>query len=101
MTSVKAVVRNGRIEVDQPLDLPDGTELTILIPEADGPGMRDDDWSARPDAIEAWIRWYDALEPVVWTREERAAWEAARHDQKQFEKAQWEDRSRRLEEHFS
>src|SRR5712692_52079 len=32
MTTIKATIRNGRIEVDAPIDLPDGTELTIPIP---------------------------------------------------------------------
>ena len=27
MSTIKAVVRNGRIETDEPLDLPEGTEL--------------------------------------------------------------------------
>jgi hypothetical protein len=33
MTTIKAIVRNGRIEVDEPIDLPDGTELRIPIPD--------------------------------------------------------------------
>jgi hypothetical protein len=64
MTTIKATIRNGRIEVDEPIDLPDGTELTIPLPVLPAPlGKRDEDWSDTPEAIEAWIRWYDALEP--------------------------------------
>jgi hypothetical protein len=36
ITTIKAVVRNGRIEVLDAVDLPDGTELSIPIP---GPGL--------------------------------------------------------------
>jgi hypothetical protein len=101
MTTIKAIIRNGRIEVDEPIDLPDGTELTIPIPVLPAPlGLRDEDWSDTPEAIEAWIRWYDSLEPLDFTPAERAAWEAARHEQKQYELAQWEKRSRDIEEHF-
>jgi hypothetical protein len=32
MHTIKATVRNGRIEVDKQIDLPDGTELMIPIP---------------------------------------------------------------------
>ena len=102
MTTIKAVVRNGRIEVHDPIDLPDGTELTIPIP---GPGqprqVREEEVPDSPDVIEEWIRWYDALEPLEFTPEERAAWDAARREQREFELSQWKSRSRRIEERFS
>jgi hypothetical protein len=98
MSTIKAIVRNGRIEVDEPIDLPDGTELSISLP---GPpeslGMRDEDWSDAPEAIDAWIRWYESLEPLEFTPEERAAWKAAQREQKEFELAQWEKRSKQIE----
>jgi len=101
MTTIKAIVRNGRIEVDKPIDLPDGTELTIPIPDPlECPGIRDEDWSDTPEAIEAWIRWYDSLEPVEFTPAERSAWEAARREQKELELAQWDKRSKLIEDLF-
>lgn len=102
MTTIKATVRNGRIEVDAPIDLPDGTELNIPIPDPPkGFGPRDEDWSDTPQAIEAWLRWYDSLEPLHFTPEERAAWDAARREQKEFELARWEKRSQSIEDRFS
>jgi hypothetical protein len=101
MSTVKAIIRNGRIEVDEPIDLPDGTELTIPIPDlAPTLGIRDDEWSDTPEAIEAWIRWYDSLEPLDFTPAERAAWKAALQEERQHELAQWEKRSQLIEEHF-
>ncbi len=101
MTMIKAIVRKGRIEIDEPIDLPDGTELMIPIPDGHAPfGMGDDDDSDTPEAIEAWIRWYDSLEPVEFTPEERAAWDAARREQKEYELARWEERSEKIEKHF-
>jgi hypothetical protein len=98
MTTIKAIIRNGRIEVDEPIDLPDGTELTIPLPSLPATlGIRAEEEAETPEAIEAWIRWYDALEPLEFTPAERAAWEAARQEQKDFELAQWEKRSKRLE----
>ena|SRR5437870_2832653 len=101
MTTIKAIVRNGRIEVDNLIDLPDGTELTIPIPDSAGTsGLADEDRSESPEAIAEWMRWYDALEPLVFTAEERAAWQAARKEQKEFELAQWQKRSQRIEDRF-
>jgi hypothetical protein len=101
MTRIKATVRSGRIEVNEPIDLPDGTELTISIPDSMTPmGLLDDERYDTPEAIDAWIRWYDAFEPVEFTPAERSARDAARHEEKQFELAEWEKRSQRIEEHF-
>jgi len=87
--------------VDEPIDLPDGTELRIPIPDfAPTLGIRDDESSDTPEAIEAWIRWYDSLEPLEFTPTEHAAWNLAREEEKQQELAQWEKRSQRLEELF-
>ena len=101
MTTIKAIIRNGRIEVDEPIDLPDGTELTIPLPDPSAEsGRRAADWDETPEAIDAWIRWYDALEPLEFTPAERAAWAAARQEQKEFELGQWESRSQDLEVRF-
>ena len=101
MTPIKAIARNGRIEVDDPIDLPDGTELTIPIPDSTATSrLADEDRPESPAAIAEWIRWYDALEPLAFTPEERAAWQAARKEQKEFELAQWQKRSERIEDRF-
>jgi hypothetical protein len=101
MTTIKGIVRNGRIEVNERIDLPDGTELRIPIPDvAASLGIRDDEWPDSPEAIDAWIRWYDSLDPLEFTASERAAWEAARQEEKHFELGQWEKRSQEIEEHF-
>jgi len=71
MTTMKADVRNGRIETDDPLDLPEGTELLIPVPV---PGADDEnDWDNSPEGIAAWLAWADSLEPLVFTDEERFA----------------------------
>ncbi len=99
--TVKGIIRNGRIEVDEPINLPDGTELRIPIPDLPPTlGIRDDEWSDAPEAIVAWIGWYDSLEPLEITPAERAAWNAARQEEKQHELGQWEKCSKRIEEHF-
>jgi hypothetical protein len=101
MATIKAIIRNGRIEVAEPIDLPDGTELTIPLPgRAEILGIREEDGSDNPEAIAAWLAWYDALEPLDFSSEERVAREAARREEKQVELAQWEKRSQLIEKHF-
>lgn len=70
---LRGVVRNGRIEVGTPINLPDGTELLIPLPEDTNPlppcePERDDS----PEAIAAWLAWLDALPTLTITAEEEA-----------------------------
>lgn len=95
------------LTLDVPVPLPNG-KVRVAVEEFSGGaeagetqlGVRDDDLPDTPEAIESWIRWYNGLEPVEFTDAERAAWDAARQEQKEFELAQWDKRSQRLEEHF-
>ena len=54
MSILKATVRNGRIETDGPIDLPDGTELRIPLPDS---ALDDDEWDNTPEGIAAWLNW--------------------------------------------
>ena len=93
MATLKATVRNGRLETDQPIDLPDGTELRIPIPDSTGD---DDGWDNTPEAIAAWLTWYDSLQPLIFTEEERAALDADRRARKDWEKAHFEEYAEEL-----
>jgi hypothetical protein len=100
VTTIKAIVVNGAIKVAHPLDLPDGTELTIPLPSHDPLGLPDDERIDTPEAIAAWLRWFDSLEPLDFSPEERAAWDTARAEAKMLELAQWDARSERIERIF-
>jgi hypothetical protein len=78
MYAIKAVVRNGRIETEEPLDLPDGTELLIPLPNGNATDEEDfeEGWDTSPEAIAAWLQWYDSLEPLKMTAAEEAEAEA-------------------------
>lgn len=71
MATIKAVVRNGRIETNEPLRLPEGTELLIPVPESSAD--ESDAWDDSPEGIAAWLAWADSLEPLIFTDAERAA----------------------------
>jgi hypothetical protein len=43
MSALKALVRNGRIVVDEPTDLPEGTELELVTSVADDDDISDED----------------------------------------------------------
>jgi|GEM_PF-5940473 len=62
-TSIRGVVRGGKVDVD----LPDGTEVTI-IPEADEHALTSDEIAA----IAA------ATPPFIWSDEDEAEWRAER-----------------------
>jgi hypothetical protein len=77
MNAIKATVRGGRIELDQPLDLPDGTELLIPLPNGTSDENGDEEgWDNSPESIAEWLKWYDSLESLIFTAEEEADTEA-------------------------
>jgi hypothetical protein len=96
MNAIQSVVKNGRVEVDAPPDWPDGTPVRVEL-GLTGQAEYDDESLETPEEIEAWLRWYHSLEPIVMTPEEEAAWEADRRIQKEFDIANAAERDRRIE----
>jgi hypothetical protein len=97
VTAIKAIVKDRRLELDVPADWPDGTEVVVQPVRAKTSlGMREEDWPDTPEGKAAWLKWYDSLEPLIFTDDERAAWEAARKEQKDFEKAAFVQRAEKL-----
>src|SRR5438105_13727117 len=72
----KGVIQQGQVIVAKPIDLPDGTEVVV----ASSPVTSEDDfeegWDNSPEGIAAWLKWYDSLEPLIFTPEEEADTEA-------------------------
>jgi hypothetical protein len=100
--AIKGIYKNGQIELKRSANWPEGTEVVVKpVPHDETFGIREEDWSDTPEAIAEWLRWYDSLEPLIMTPEEEAEWQAARQAQKDFEKANFEKRSERIERLFS
>ncbi len=53
MDAIRATVRNGRIEPEVPLDLPDGTALLIYASVTDPDDGDEDDWDDTAEGIAA------------------------------------------------
>ena len=84
---VKGVVRNGRVELSRPLDLPDGAEVEVHATESEAPMTLEE---------RATLSRLDEFEPVEWSDEERAAWEVERQAKKERAKAEADARHARL-----
>ena len=94
MNTIRAVVRNGRIETEEPLGLPEGTELMIPLP--DGSPEDEDGWHNSPEGIAAWLKWCESLEPLIFTDDERAAWEADQQARKEWRRAHFDEYTEKL-----
>ncbi len=96
MTPVTAIVRNGRLELPRPIDLPDGTAIQIWLPE---PGETDAVAADEPmtaDEIARTLAAMERIEPFEMTGEERAALEADRRARKEWEKAHFDERAEKV-----
>lgn len=97
MNAIGGTVKNGQIVLDHPSDLPEGCRVVVKpVADEDTFGVREEDWLDTPEAVTAWLGWYDALEPLRMTPEEEAAWQAARQAQREFEKARFSERAEKV-----
>ena len=79
MTTIRAVIHGGRIDVPAPSDLPDGTEVFLTI----GTNIPDDDAPMSSEEIARVLAAMEKVEPFDWTPEERTAadaWEKRNND---------------------
>jgi hypothetical protein len=85
MNAIKGTYKDGKIVLDAPAEWPEGCRVVVEpVPEEETFGVREEDWSDTPEAIAAWLRWYDTLEPLVWTPGEEADLQAWQQKMKAF-----------------
>jgi hypothetical protein len=92
MTTLKATVTGGRLEIDVPADWPDGTQVEI---HPLGNGAADEE-SMSPEEVRSLLAAMDQMEPLEFTDAEQAAWEAERLARKQWEKAHFAEYAAKL-----
>lgn len=88
-------IQNGKVVSAEPIDLPDGTAVRITAPD-NAQSEEDDGWDNSPEGIAAWLKRVESLEPLVFTEEEKKAWEAERLARKEWEKAHFDDEAAKL-----
>jgi predicted DNA-binding antitoxin AbrB/MazE fold protein len=97
MNTMTAIVRNGQIELPRPIDLPDGTEVEIRLPEAQGADSGHvDEGPLTPEEIARTLAAMEKVEPLEMSEEERAALDADRQARKEWEKAHFDSRAEEL-----
>ncbi len=96
MNTVKGTVQNGHIVLDDPTGLPEGCRVIVEPIGEETFGPREEEWEDTPEAIAAWLQWYDALPPLQTSPSEEVEWQAARQARKDGEKAAFDERADKL-----
>ncbi len=98
MSVLQGTVMDGKVILDTPAALPEGTRVEVLpIAEArPGLGMREEDWPATPEGIAALLARMDQVEPGWLSPEDDASWRAALRAQKEQEKGRFFDEAEKL-----
>jgi hypothetical protein len=91
MTTLRATVRDGRLELNVPADWPDGIEVEIhpLSQMARADAMS-------PEEISATLAAMDRIEPSELTETEEAAWDRDQQAGGRAEKARFVEEAERL-----
>lgn len=70
MSRIHAVVRDRRIDVAAPPDLPDGMSVTVeVLPAGEKIGLDESEWSDDPEALADWAAWLETIEPVEFVKD--------------------------------
>ena len=73
----RGVIQHGRVEVDEPINLPDGTQVSLAISQSVKSEINSDEaWDRSPEGVADWLRWYDGLRLFIMTAREEAEAEA-------------------------
>jgi hypothetical protein len=86
MNALSAVVRNGGIELKEPLELPDGLEVEVTIRplphEFELRGMTEEEQGDSPEAVENWIAMLKAIPTPAMSDDEWSAWQRVRNEER-------------------
>lgn len=99
MSTIRGTIVDGQIVPDVPPPWANGTRV-VLQPESERTGTDGDDQGDDLESISRWLAWYDGLQPLILTAEDEERIGHAREEQRAYELATWEERSRKLEQLF-
>lgn len=77
MSTIHGTYRDGRVELDSPVDWPNGSRVA-LFPENGHVGLQEADWLDSPQSRAALLARIDAIEPLELTAQDEAEIAAAR-----------------------
>lgn len=104
MTIIKSTIHDGRLRLDEPVNLPEGTEVQVIVnplSQAVPPRpLTDEDQGDSPEAIARWIAYFESLTPPVMSDIEWAAWEQRRREDREWELAHEAERAEKLQRMF-
>jgi hypothetical protein len=84
--------------MESPVEWPDGTELVVSPITLGGAACHlANEAPESSEDISDWLKWYESLEPLILSDEERAAWEKTRKEQRELEKAAFASHGDRLQ----
>lgn len=92
MSAIKGVIQDGQVVLPGPIGLPNGTEVEVVPVDP----VENDDGPMSPEEIERVLALMDQMQPLEMTDAELAAWEAARQEQKEWEKAHFFEHAEKL-----
>ncbi len=72
MSTIHGTYHAGRVELDSPVDWPDGHRVEVIDPSREQVGRSEEDWPDTPEGREALVARFDAIGPIDFTREEPA-----------------------------
>lgn len=74
MNIIKATVKDRRLDVEVPADLPDGTEVLVepLNKKLPTIGINESEWRDDAASLADWDAWIKRIEPPEFTPEEEA-----------------------------
>lgn len=82
MATFAGTYRDGLVQLDSPLDLPDGFRVQVVVPEQYG--LDEATWVDSPENRAALVRSMEEFEPIQLTPEEEREIEEARKAVKEY-----------------
>ena len=93
INAITAIVRNGRFETHERVNLPDGTEVRLWIESST---VEADELPPTPEEIARTLAAMEMVEPFILTAEESDAEMIRQQADKSWERSQFEERGEHL-----
>jgi len=84
MATLTGTIRDCRVELDDPPELPEGTRVVVREAEPEVEFLNEADWPDTPENRAELVRRIDAIQPLNLSPDEEARIEAARQEWKRF-----------------